>query len=323
MIDYKRKVVLGGLPQKIHVKTLDAAKPVLLFLHGGPGVCNRHGIMTAHADLTDSFTLVGWDQRGSGGSYKGAKAEDLTIDRLVEDAFELVQWLCREFHKDKIFIIGGSWGSELGTWLAFRHPEQIAAYVGFGQVVNGAKNEQLSYQFALEAAQKAGDSKAVHALEELGAPVMGVYKGGYKGMMIQRRIMMKYGGYSQNTKKRSYFRSTVLPMLFSGEYSPADLWGIAKGHVFVLEKMWPEVGATDFPTSCTRFKVPYFIFDGRLDQNTPAALVEDYFNQIEAPQKELIWFENSGHNPMNDEPEKFKKLLRERLLEIAEKEKNV
>ena len=91
----------------------------------------------------------------------------------------------------------------------------------------------------------------------------------------------------------------------------------------MLEKMWPEVGATDFPTSCTRFKVPYFIFDGRLDLNTPAALVEDYFNQIEAPQKELIWFENSGHNPMNDEPEKFKKLLRERLLEIAEKEKNV
>ncbi len=323
MIDYKRKVVLGGLPQKIHVKTLDAAKPVLLFLHGGPGVCNRHGIMTAHADLTDSFTLVGWDQRGSGGSYKGAKAEDLTIDRLVEDAFELVQWLCREFHKDKIFIIGGSWGSELGTWLAFRHPDQIAAYVGFGQVVNGAKNEQLSYKFALEAAQKAGDSKAVHALEELGAPVMGVYKGGYKGMMVQRRIMMKYGGYSQSAKKRSYFRSTVLPMLFSGEYSPADLWGIAKGHVFVLEKMWPEVGATDFPSSCTHFKVPYFIFDGRLDQNTPAALVEDYFNQIEAPQKELIWFENSGHNPMNDEPEKFKKLLRERLLKIAEKEKNV
>ncbi len=323
VIDRKLKVTLGGLPQKIHIKTLDAAKPVLLFLHGGPGVCNRHGIMTAHADLLDTFTLVGLDQRGSGGSYKGAKAEDLTVERLTDDAHELVQWLCREFSKDKIFIIGGSWGSELGTWLAYRYPEQVAAYVGFGQVVNGAQNEALSYQFALESAEKAGDEKAVQALKDLGEPVMGVYKGGYSGMMIQRRIMMKYGGYSLNKKKRGYFSTMVVPMFFSGEYTPADLWGIIKGHVFVLEKMWPEVGATDFPATCTRFEVPYFIFDGRLDQNTPAALVDDYFNKIEAPQKELIWFEESGHNPMNDEPEKFKTLLRDRLRAIAEKETNV
>jgi len=54
--------------------------------------------------------------------------------------------------------------------------------------------------------------------------------------------------------------------------------------------------------------------------NTPSVLVQDWFDKIEAPQKELIWFEDSGHNPMNDEPEKFKRLLRERLTEIAAQE---
>lgn len=120
MLDEKRMVVLGGLPQKIHIRTLDENKPVLLFLHGGPGVCNRHTVLHDHEDLMDTFTLVGWDQRGSGGSYFGARKEDLTIDRLVLDAKELVAWLCDFFHKDKIFIIGGSWGSELGTWLSCR-----------------------------------------------------------------------------------------------------------------------------------------------------------------------------------------------------------
>ncbi len=323
VIDRKEKVLLGGLPQKIHIKSLDDNNPVLLFLHGGPGVCNRHTIMNDHADLLDTFTVVAWDQRGSGGSYKGAAAETLTIERLTDDAHELSVWLCREFKKDKIFIVGGSWGSELGTWLAYRYPENIAAFVGFGQVVNGAQNEELSYRFALEAARAAGDEKAVKALKDLGAPVLGVYKGGYKGMMVQRRVMMKYGGYSQSKAKRSYFRSFVLPVFFSGEYSISDLWGLAKGHVFVLEKMWPEVGATDLPKTCVKFDVPYFIFDGKLDKNTPAELVEDYFNLIEAPQKELIWFEESGHNPMGDEPERFKTLLRERLTDIAKKEKNV
>ena len=138
MVDRKCKVTLGGLPQKIHIRG-DETKPVLLFLHGGPGVCNRHTVMTVHADLQKDFLVVAWDQRGSGGSYKGAAVETLTIDRLVDDAHELVLWLCKEFHKKKVYLLGGSWGSELGTWLAYRYPEHVAAFVGFGQVVNGAK----------------------------------------------------------------------------------------------------------------------------------------------------------------------------------------
>jgi pimeloyl-ACP methyl ester carboxylesterase len=84
--------------------------------------------------------------------------------------------------------------------------------------------------------------------------------------------------------------------------------------------MWPEVGATDFPATCTSFKVPYFIFDGRLDQNTPAELVQGYFDLIEAPRKELVWFEGSGHNPMNDEPGIFKELLCLTLSTIGDRE---
>ncbi len=323
MIDEKRMVLLNGLPQKIHIKSADETNPVLLFLHGGPGVCNRHTVMTDHADLAKTFTIVAWDQRGSGGSYYGAKKETLTVDQMVEDANALVNWLCERFGKDKIFIIGGSWGSELGTYLAHRHPEKIAAYVGFGQVVDGAKNEEISYDFAMAEAVKAGDEKAIATLKKVGPPVSGVYKGGFDGMMAQRRVMMKYGGYSRNKKKRSYFSSFVVPVLRSGEYSVRDLYGLIKGYKYVLTEMWDAVGATNFPQTCTKFSVPYFIFDGVLDQNTPASLVQAWFDSIEAPKKELIWFENSGHNPMGDEPARFKQLLINRLLAVREQEKNV
>lgn len=319
MLDEKLKISLGNFMQKIHIRTEDESRPVLLFLHGGPGVCNRHTIMTDHKDLLDTFTIVTWDQRGSGGSYKGiTKCTDtLTVDRLTEDARELVEYLCKRFRKEKIFVIGGSWGSELGTWLSCRYPEHIAAFVGFGQVVDGAENERLSYEFAMEEAKKACDEDSVKKLLSVGPPVKGVYRGGnYAGMMVQRNVMMKYGGYSPSAKKRSYFRSTVIPMLFSGEFSLTDIIGLIKGHKLVLDVMWPEVGATDFKKTCTKFDIPLFILDGKLDKNTPSELVEDWFNMIEAPRKELIWFDNSGHNPMGDEGEKFKKILREKLMEI-------
>ena len=319
-IDIKKKIIINGVRQRIHIVSEDIQKPVLLFLHGGPGVPNRHSILTQHRDLLDTFTIVTWDQRGTGGSYYDVPEESLTIKQITEDAKELVRYLCYEFKKDKIFVIGGSWGSELGVWLSYRYPEHIAAFVGFGQVVNIAKNEELSYEFTLEQAKMAGNEEDVKDLESVGPPVMGVYKGGFDGMMTQRQIMMKYGGYSKDEGKRSYFDAMVKPILASGEYDPQDLMGYILGYKRVLKAMWNEVGETDFPTTCTKFQIPVFIFDGRLDMNTPSVLVEDWFNMIEAPRKELIWFEESGHNPMGDEPEKFKKLLRDRLMEVKESE---
>jgi len=320
MTDRKEKILLGGVKQRIHIITEDPAKPVLLFLHGGPGVCNRHSIATSHRDLLDTFTLVLWDQRGSGGSYWGVPDDTISIKQLTDDAAELVDWLCETFSKEKIFVIGGSWGSELGVWLISRYPEKIAALFGFGQVVDIAKNEEISYNYTLESAREAGDDEAVKALEAVGPPVKGQYKGGFDGMMTQRNLMMKYGGYSKQEGKKSYWEAMVLPILKSGEYSLPDLIGYILGYKRVLKKMWPELGGTCFPETCTKFDTRFYIFDGRLDMNTPSELVESWYDMIEAPDKDLIWFDESGHNPMGDEPEKFKKLLREKCLKVIEEE---
>ena len=311
-INVKKKIPINGVKQKLHIVSNDESLPVLLFLHGGPGVVNRHSILSSHLDLLDSFTIATWDQRGTGGSYYNVSNDSLTIKQLVEDAKEVVEYLCKIFNKEKIFVIGGSWGSLLGIRLAYAYPEKIAAFVGFGQFVNGAKNEEISYQFTLDGAKQANDLDAIKQLEKVGPPVKGMYKGGFDGMMVQRNLMMKYGGYSKSEEKRSYMDSFVKPMLLSGEYSLSDLLGIVLGYKNVLKTMWAEVGQEDL-SKYTTFSVPILVFDGRLDMNTPAELVEDWFKQIEAPYKELIWFENSGHNPMSDEPESFKSLLREKL----------
>ena len=311
-VDFKRTIPINGTMQKIHVRSNDTSLPILLFLHGGPGVVNRHSVMSDDRDLLDTFTIATWDQRGTGGSYKGVKEDTLTIAQLTEDANAVVEYLCNEFGKEKIFVIGGSWGSLLGIRLAYAHPERIAAFVGFGQFVSGEKNETITYQFTLDAAKAAGDEKVVKQLESVGPPVKGMYKGGFDGMMVQRNAMMKYGGYSKSEEKRSYMDSFVKPMILSGEYSLSDLLGIVFGYKKVLKVMWPEIGCEDL-SNYTKFNVPILVFDGKLDMNTPAELVEEWFSKIEAPYKELIWFENSGHNPMGDEPERFKSLLREKL----------
>jgi len=159
VIDIMTKINLNGVRQRIHVVTNDETKPVLLFLHGGPGVCNRHTILTDHIDLLDTFTLATWDQRGTGGSYYGVKRETLTAAQVTKDAADLVLWLCERFQKKKVFVIGGSWGSQLMTMLARDYPERIAATVGFGQVVDGELNEKISYEFRPQRSARSGRSE--------------------------------------------------------------------------------------------------------------------------------------------------------------------
>jgi len=319
MENKKIKVKLNGLEQKIHIKG-DPHKPILLFLHGGPGVCNRHMCGVYNQDLLDHFMVVGWDQRGTGGSYWGCDFSQMTIDQMTDDANALVNYLCDTYKKEKIFVIGGSWGSLLGTKLAYKYPEKIYAFFGFGMFVDGELNEKISYEFAMEEAKKARDQESVEKLLKVGAPVMGCYKGGYDAMLVQREVMNKYGGYSKKNTPSSYTGGLAKAYLCSGEYTIGDVLGVLFGNKKTLVKLWPEVGATKLEKECLDFKLPFFIFDGRLDKNTPADLVEDYFNLINAPYKELIWYEESGHNPLIDEADLFKANLLDRCLKVLNNE---
>lgn len=314
-IDIKEKVLLGGMKQTIHIWGSKADNPVVLFLHGGPGVPNRHGMARSHMDLLDDFTIVAWDQRGTGGSYFGCDPETLTLQQLISDCGELLSYLRNKLGKEKIFLLGASWGTELGTFVCRDYPDLVAGYIGYGQVVNGIENENVSYAYTLQKAREANCAEDIAELERIGPPENGQYKPVFQGLMSQRRLLKKYGGHS--TKSGGYFTGTVLPILSSPELSLADKIGTAKGYKLCLSRMWPSIVLYNFVRDCHSFRMPYYIFQGRLDNNTPASLIQEFYDVVQAPDKDLVWFENSAHGPMGEEPEKFKALMREKFLKIS------
>ncbi|MBO4289070.1 MAG: alpha/beta hydrolase [Lachnospiraceae bacterium] len=321
-MDKVTKIKINDHMMKIHIITENEENPVILFIHGGPGGINRHDVMHNHLDLLDRFTLVGWDQRGTGGSYTGTDFSTMTAQQIVDDAEALIEWLCKRFHKDKIFILCLSWGSYVGTVLAAQHPEHVAAYIGYGQLVHGHRNEVESYRWVLEQAKKAGNEEDVKTLEALGEPVNGMYLGGPDALHTQRGLLNKYGGVSPRLHGDKYMDGRIGPMKASGEYTRLDWKGYRQGAEQCLIALWPTVGMLDFITDHTKFEVPFYIFQGHQDWNTPWTLLSDWFGKIEAPDKDLIFFENSGHNPMSDEPEAFKKAMREKFEAVMKKDKS-
>lgn len=302
-LDAEEWVTLNGDRQNIRVRTCNTENPVILFLHGGPGVCDRNWVMHYQSALAEHYTMVLWDQRGSGKSYRGSiKAKTPQVEEYIQDAKVLVEYLCEKFHQEKIAIACHSWGTVIGAPLAQRYPEHILAYIAQGQVVNGTENERISYEFCLEEAKRLRDKKALRKLEGNG-PKDGVYPSA-KAMRAQRDCLTRYGGADYH-HRGGLIPSLLIPMIRMEGYSLTDIPGYVQGALYLSDVMWPQVVARDYDESIPALTMPVLMTTGRHDYNTPFALARQWYDKLQCPRKEWVWFEDSAHSPIKEEPEKW------------------
>src|SRR5919106_1953344 len=148
-------VQIGGIEQWISIRGQNRDNPVILVLHGGPGVSNAP-FAPAFIPWEKDFTIVQWDQRGAGRTFgrNGAQGTGvLSIDRLTQDGIALTQHLRSRLQKDKIVLFALSFGSVIGLNMVQARPELFAAYVGSGQFINAADGDALGYRLTLEQAR--------------------------------------------------------------------------------------------------------------------------------------------------------------------------
>jgi pimeloyl-ACP methyl ester carboxylesterase len=282
------KVELNGSEQWITIRGKDVNKPILLYLGiGGPGAGGFPANALTLKPLEDHFVVVNWDQPGTGKSYGAVPISTLTVDRFVADAHALTEYLCQRFDRDKIYVMGLSWGTILGTKLVYQHPERYYAYIGTGQMVNTVENDRLGYQLSLELAAQKGDQALLQELRSYGEPP---YFG--EGMAY------KYAAYNnvlfEHMGTISVQMVALLVPQFADEYGLVDKFNFYRGLVQSFTVVYPQLVDLDFTTQAAKMEVPMYFLVGRQDVNAMASLVERYYNVLEAPYKELIWLE-SGH----------------------------
>ena len=303
-----RVISLGNFEQSILIRGKDISNPIILFIHGGPGLAEMHEVRTLSNFLEEDFTLVTWDQRGCGKSYS-RNVPNLTHKQIAEDGAELIHYLKEKFNKDKIYLVTHSWGTVLGLDLAQLIPEDIKAIISIAQLVDFVRGELLSYRFALDQAKSNKDLRSVKVLEKIDEPQEGLYANATKDLTTERKILMQQGGVYYNKDK---FRYVAMLLLLSPEYTLREKLLYVKGVNQSLTAVWNSaLTKTNFFKELTTVSVPIYFFHGRADYIAPLCIVEEYFNLLKAPQKKLVIFERSGHNPRVDEPEKFIKELYE------------
>lgn len=299
------QVKLGGMKQSVLIRGTDRHKPVLLFLHGGPGYPQISYARKYQQELEKDFVVVNWDQRGSGKSYHwGMTDEDLQVDRLIEDTHELTTYLQEQFNQSKIFIAGHSWGSLLGVWTAQKYPDDYHAYIGIGQVANSPEGERVSYEFVLDEAKRKKNEKALQELESMGPPP---YQNPRKDTTLQRKWVTAFGGSERTI---SSYNDLIKGVLFAPEYNWMDGIRLAIGDSVSRQAIMPQTENVNLFESVPELKIPVYIMMGRYDFMTPSEVAYRYYKEVETPSKQFIWFEESAHFPHFEESNKFAEQMR-------------
>ena len=298
------EITLGGVQQWILIRGYDISKPVLIFLHGGPGSACIFYATYAFGGLEKDFVVVTWDQRGSGKSYSSnIDPNSLTYEQLFTDSHELIVKMTERFGVDKVYLMGISWGSILGCNIANEYPELLHAYIGVAQVVDVERGLELAYQAVSNKANELNNQSAITELSKVHPDSTWEYNA-----IISKWVDVFGFGDFHDEVKAEQFRETVGSSLT--EYTQEDITNLDNGKI--LYNLSPL--ATDLTwlkninmiDQIPDFKIPVYFLAGRFDYKAPSQLVEEYYQSLNAPAgKNMFWFESSAHVPIIEEREVF------------------
>ena len=310
-VSEKIHVNVNGVEQGMFIKSRNEKNPVLLYLHGGmPDYFLTQEYPTG---LDEYFTVVWWEQRGSGLSYSpDIPPETMTVEQLIADTLEVTNYLRQRFGKEKIYLMGHSGGSFIGILAAARAPELYYAYIGVAQISYQLKSEKLAYDYMLEQFTKNGDEKMVRKLEAAPVTMTGGTPDGY---VVIRDVAMHSLGIGTMHDMHSVVTGLLLPSFQFREYTLSEkinLW-LSKSRSGI-SIVWNEMLATDLSEQVPELNLPVYFLEGRYDYTCSYTEAKSYFEKLNAPIKGFYTFEQSAHSPMFEEPEKMGKILQEDVL---------
>jgi len=289
-IDTIETIRVGGIGQVITLKGQDRSRPLFLFITGGPGSPGIDDESEAYlGELEKHLVVVRWDQRNCGKTLDlNPSPVKLTVALYEKDAYELVSALLGQFNRKKLFVMGWSWGTVLGFYLAGKHPDLLYAYMAVSPAINQWESERISLK---ELRQKAVAKKNAQAIKEL-AVVKIPFENGLQNYYDRKWLSIFNGETIDDTTafKKYFLENSEMMALFAASNN------------------------SNLFTSLPKINCPVYFFAGRTDHQTNCAITEQYYKKVEAPKKELFWFEHSGHLIPVTEPKALQQTVITKIL---------
>jgi pimeloyl-ACP methyl ester carboxylesterase len=310
-VDETGFVRIGDIDQWIGIQGNDARNPVILYLHGGPAEA-QSPFLKQFIPWENDFTVVNWDQRGSGRTYgkngpatPGMSTPNLALDRLRLDAREVAEYVRKRLSKKKIILVGQSWGAELGLRVVKRWPELFYAFVGTGLPVSWSLKIEAQERWAKAQATAVGDNETLKALNDTASLPM-----------TDRTRMNASRKYILSPSDLAYVKIMGTFIGFPSTPAPGDAADWVAGGQFTSVRLSPVETSLDARMLGLDIAVPFFVIQGREDHIAPFAVAEAYVAEVRAPQKAFIPIAG-GHYACFTNPTEFVEALRRHVRPLA------
>lgn len=305
-------VTIQGNRQGMIIRSKNVENPVLLFLHGGPGM-PEYAISRQYPEVLENyFTVCWWDQRGAGLSYDAKMPmESMTFDHMIQDTLEVTHYLRNRFHQDKIYLMAHSGGSFIGIQVVEKHPELYHAYLGMSQITYQSASEKIAYQYMLDHYAQTGNEKMLKTFKKF--PISNINTFEYYQM---RDKPMHELGIGTTHQMRSVISGVFWPVMKHSELSWREKVNIWRGKAFITKKvgLWNQLVEVDLRQKIHKLQLPVYFFGGIYDYTTSYKLAKEYLFILEAPMKGFYTFDHSAHSPLFEEPERMKEILEKDVL---------
>lgn len=301
-ISVLEQMSINGTEHEVMIRGNDKSNPVIIYVHGGPCCSEIPYVRRYQQELEAYFTIVHYDQRGSGKSYHFFEDySNLSIDLLTSDLLQLTDKILEVLDKEKVILIGHSFGTNIALRAAARAPEKYESYIGIGQVSNKLESEKDNWSFCKVEAKKAQEVKDIMYLDKIRDKVE-------QGEMITpRSIIRKYGGSARLINETEDY---VKGFLLGSEYNLLDIGRYYLGIVLHEKGLSKESYEKSLTDHVLKVDLPLYFIMGKYDHTTSTAIAKNYFDEISSSvNKEFIIYEESAHYPQFEEKEKFTKWM--------------
>ncbi len=290
---------INGVPNGFFINSKNIDNPVLLFVSSGPGT-DDYVFTDIYEDmrLEDYYTVVYWDYRYMGIAYdRNADVSGIALDNLLDDAYSVTEYLKERFDKDKIYIMGFSGGTHIALREVTRHPENYVAYIGMAQcVTDSTDNDTLIYGFMKDVFTERGQSGNLKKLE---ASVDHLEDGGVRCKDWYEYVYLLHDAGGGTIRNKSEFAGIAWPIITCRCYTVSEKMGyIPAMKMYRAAPLSKELDDYDYRKTISRLDIPAFFISGEYDYNCPWELVQEYCDELNAPDKAFYKIKDSAHSPL-------------------------
>lgn len=299
-----RRVMINGAEIQWMIRGCDRNHPVLLFVHGGPCCSEIPYARKFQKRLEKDFTVVHYDQRGSGKSFRfGKDYSGVTAATHVKDLIAITESIEEYLCVEQVILVGHSYGTYIAAQAAALRPDLYRAYIGIGQMSDTMTSELNTLEKCITLAAMKGDEKTADRLESMREAIADGKQ------IVDRSIVRRYGFAARSmNENRAYFMAFV----FGSEYNLLDAARFYTAAGKYQDGLVAEALQNPLASIVKEIDVPVFFLMGKYDGMTSPEAAEEYLQKIGGNgEKRFVLFENSAHYPQFEEKDEFNKWMKD------------